>query len=255
MRFDRILLALTVTASIAAGTVIASAQNTRSPTVLGVVELFTSQGCNSCPPADAALERFAARDDVLALGYHVDYWDYLGWRDTLGSAENSKRQYDYARALKRRGVYTPQAIINGRAHTNGGHYAEISNVLGTYDDNGKGLSVDLTVTDHGDRMHVSVADGAMPAGKVHMVLVYFKRDTEIAIERGENAGKIIRYVNSVVDVQTVGMWHGEAMTVDIPLTELAAKDADGCAVLLQEAIRGGYPGPILGAAILPRQSS
>jgi hypothetical protein len=234
---------------------VAGAQDTEGERPLGVVELFTSQGCNSCPPADRALSRFAGRGDIVALGYHVDYWDYLGWRDTLGSKENSRRQYEYARSLKRRGVYTPQAIVNGRSHTNGGRYDEISSTLETYANAGNGLSVGLTVIDMGDLMRVSVSEGAAPKTEVKMVVVYFKQNSDVLVERGENAGKSIKYVNAVVDVQTVGMWHGDAMTVDIPVSEMDLKNADGCAVLLQETVSGGYPGPILGAAILPRQSS
>ncbi|WP_223477514.1 DUF1223 domain-containing protein [Oricola indica] len=222
---------------------------------LGVVELFTSQGCNSCPPADLALAKFAARDDVVALGYHVDYWDYLGWQDTLGSDANTRRQYEYAEGLNRRGVYTPQAVINGRSHTNGGHYREISEMMARDKDRGLGLTVGLKFEDMGDRMRVS-AEGAPTGGdKIHLVLVYFVRQADVAIDRGENAGKTISYVNAVTDYQTIGMWEGEAMTVDIPRSELAAKNADGCAVLLQKTTKGGRPGAIIGAAILPRQSS
>lgn len=222
---------------------------------LGVVELFTSQGCNSCPPADAALRKFAARGDVVALGYHVDYWDYLGWKDTLGSKSNAKRQYEYAEGLKRRGVYTPQAVINGQSHTNGGRYDEISDTLARDDAQGHGLTVGMTLTDLGDRMRVTAEGAPNDGSKVHIVLVYFRRHADVAIERGENSGKTIAYVNAVLDYQTIGMWEGEGLTVDIPHSELAAKEADGCAVLLQKATDGGHPGAIIGAAILPRQTT
>lgn len=222
---------------------------------LGVVELFTSQGCNSCPPADIALETFAGRSDVVALGYHVDYWDYLGWRDTLGSKSNTQRQYDYAAGLHRRGVYTPQAVINGRSHTNGGHYNEIADTLESYDRSGEGLTVGMTLTDLGDRMRVTADSAPTDGAKVHIVLVYFRVQADVKIERGENAGKTISYVNAVVDHQTIGMWEGHALSVDIPHSELAVRKADGCAVLLQKATEGGHPGAIIGAAILPRRTS
>ncbi|TIO36397.1 MAG: DUF1223 domain-containing protein, partial [Mesorhizobium sp.] len=83
---------------------------------LGVVELFTSQGCSSCPPADEFFAELAAKENVVALAYHVNYWDYLGWQDTLSNKENTERQYDYMRAFGSRSVYTPQAVINGRSH-------------------------------------------------------------------------------------------------------------------------------------------
>lgn len=222
---------------------------------LGVVELFTSQGCNSCPPADAALRKFAARGDVVALGYHVDYWDYLGWKDTLGSKSNAKRQYEYAEGLKRRGVYTPQAVINGQSHANGGRYDEISDTLARDDAQGHGLTVGMTLTDLGDRMRVTAEGAPNDGAKVHIVLVYFRSHADVAIERGENSGKTITYVNAVLDYQTIGMWEGEGLTVDIPHSELVAKEADGCAVLLQKATDGGHPGAIIGAAILPRQTT
>lgn len=243
-------------AVLAAGLVVGlSAIAQESPSrPLGVVELFTSQGCSSCPPADEALVRLVERGDVIALGYHVDYWDYLGWRDTLGSPDNSERQYNYARELNRRGVYTPQAILNGRSHTNGGRFDEIVDKLGDSENTDDGLTVDLQISQIGKRMRVSVAESARAAGEFHVVVVYFKDRTDVTIERGENAGQNITYVNAVTDVQTIGMWNGEQVTIDIPLSELASKEADGCAVLLQEATATGNPGAIIGAAILPRQS-
>jgi hypothetical protein len=257
MRITQIFSIAIIAAALAvSGAAAALAGEQESAKLLGVVELFTSQGCNSCPPADAALEKLAARGDVVALGYHVDYWDYLGWSDTLGSKANSDRQYAYAKGLKRRGVYTPQAVINGKAHTNGGHYREIVTTLEQDAAAGNGLVVGLKLTDLGDRMHVEAAGApGLDAGKVHIVLVYFRGRSDVEIQRGENAGKTIAYVNAVIDYQTIGMWEGEPLTVDIPRSEFAAKNADGCAVLLQKATTNGHPGQIIGAAILPRQTS
>ena len=94
-----------------------------------MVELFTSQGCSSCPPADALFAELAAKEDLVALAYHVDYWDYLGWQDTLSRKENTERQYDYMRAFGSRSVYTPQAVINGRVHVNGASRGEVDGAL------------------------------------------------------------------------------------------------------------------------------
>ena len=96
---------------------------------LGVIELFTSQGCNACPPADKLFGKFAAGDDVVALAYHVSYWDYLGWRDSLANSENTERQYSYMRAFGSRSVYTPQAVINGRTHVSGGKKEDVTRAL------------------------------------------------------------------------------------------------------------------------------
>ncbi|GAB4355187.1 MAG: thioredoxin family protein [Oricola sp.] len=257
MRLTRFLSITAMAAGLAfSGSRAADAGDGTFAKPLGVVELFTSQGCNSCPPADAALRKLAARGDVVALGYHVDYWDYLGWSDTLGSKANTERQYAYARGLKRRGVYTPQAVINGRAHTNGGRYREIVAAMEQDMAAARGPAIGVKLTDLGDRIHVETEGTAGgDAGKVHIVLVYFRRHSEVDIKRGENAGRTIGYVNAVVDYQTIGMWEGAPLTVDIPHSELAAKNADGCAVLLQKATSGGDPGEIIGAAILPRQTS
>ena len=112
-----ILIALTLLAGLPFGQGAARAGDIETPA--GVVELFTSQGCSSCPPADKALETLAREGKVVALAYHVDYWNYLGWADTMASKENTERQYAYARMFGRSGVYTPQAVINGRDHRNG----------------------------------------------------------------------------------------------------------------------------------------
>src|SRR6185312_605046 len=116
---------------------------------LGVVELFTSQGCNSCPAADAALGRIVRQGNVVVLAYHVDYWDYLGWKDTLGSRANTERQYAYAKAFGSSQVYTPQAVINGRSQMNGGYVGEVEAELSTLDRSGEGMAVDISVRDAG----------------------------------------------------------------------------------------------------------
>lgn len=250
-RFNHALIVAAV-ALLAAGGARAGQGSEAKP--VGVVELFTSQGCNSCPPADRALERMVEDGDVIALGYHVDYWDYLGWKDTLASGENTERQYEYAKALKRRGVYTPQAVVNGNSHLNGGHYSEIRDRLRADAASGKGLRVDVAAHYMDDRMRVEVRGDGGDVHKANLVIVYYKESSQVPIKRGENAGKTLTYVNAVIDVQTIGMWDGKAMTVDIPETEFGAMKADGCAVLLQSTTQGGFPGPIIGAAILPRRN-
>lgn len=220
----------------------------------GVVELFTSQGCSSCPPADAILGDLVRRGDVIALAYHVDYWDYLGWQDTLASPDNTARQYDYAKSFGARSVYTPQAVINGRTHVKGSSLADISSALGGFAKSGQGLSVELKVMRAGDSVVIDAGEGAgQEEGQI--VLIYYDSAKPVTIERGENRGATITYWNAVNDIQSVGVWHGAAQRYEFPATEIARKGAGGCAVLLQTAGKDGLPGPILGAALVVDQTN
>lgn len=213
---------------------------------VGVIELFTSQGCNSCPPADALLGELASRGEVLALAYHVDYWDYLGWRDTMGSPENTVRQRDYARALGVNSVYTPQAIVNGRRHVNG---ADEKAVMAALQARGE-LPVDIRVTRNGESLTIETGKAAGKMTEANLVLVYFDPPKQVRIGRGENGGRTIAYWNAVTGFQIVGMWHGGAARFEMPVAEIMKKGAGGCAVLLQATHEGGIPGPIIGAAMI-----
>lgn len=218
----------------------------------GVVELFTSQGCSSCPPADAALAKLIGRNDLLALAYHVDYWNYLGWADTLASKQNTARQYGYATTMSRSNVYTPQAVLNGRTDVNGADLGAIEKGLSHLESAGQGLSVPVTAAVNGKEMDISVGAGK---GSGDVVIAYFKRKQTVPITRGENAGKTITYLNSVTDVETVGMWKGDALSLKIPMSVMDGREYDGCAVLLQKTGPNGEPGPILGAAGLMASGS
>jgi hypothetical protein len=215
---------------------------------LGVVELFTSQGCSSCPPADEVFGDLVKQGDVLALAYHVDYWDYLGWRDTLGSAENTARQYEYGRSFAVRSVYTPQAVINGRNHVNGADGPAVKHMVERFARSGLGMSVSLVATRKGDSVVIEAGAGTVASAKAHLVLVFFQTRNPVAIERGENRGKTMTYWNSVSDVQTAGMWHGQSARFEFPASEIDKKD--GCAALLQSVDANGLPGPILGATLV-----
>ncbi|MGV8937668.1 MAG: DUF1223 domain-containing protein [Allorhizobium sp.] len=213
----------------------------------GVVELFTSQGCSSCPPADKAFETLARQGDVLALAYHVDYWNYLGWNDTLATPENTARQYGYAKTLGRSGVYTPQAVINGRDHMKGTDVAVINHQLEDFRAEGRGLSVPVHARIRGDEIEISIGAGQ---GKADVVAVYYRNREDVAVAKGENKGKTITYRNSVTDVQTVGMWDGKDLHLTLPANVVSSGKNDGCAILLQASGKKGEPGAILGAAIL-----
>ncbi|PWV98288.1 hypothetical protein DFR52_105270 [Hoeflea marina] len=220
--------------------------------LVGVVELFTSQGCSSCPPADATLSRLIDEGKVLALSYHVDYWNYLGWKDTLSSPASTERQYGYARTLNRSSVYTPQAVINGRDHVNGADDAAIRAALAAMTARHQGPSVDVSiVTDpQGVRVHIGAGQG-----KANVVAVYFDEKTKVAIDRGENRGKTITYRHSVQATETIGMWSGGEVTLKLPESVLAAHPGRGCAILLQQVSRDGAPGAILGAAVIDAKAA
>ncbi|TGQ43783.1 MULTISPECIES: thioredoxin family protein [unclassified Mesorhizobium] len=217
---------------------------------LGVVELFTSQGCNSCPPADELFAELAAKEDIVALAYHVDYWDYLGWQDTLSRKENTERQYDYMRAFGSRSVYTPQAVINGRSHVNGASRREVDGALARMERVGEGMRVGIKVSRTSDRVMIDAGDaGSSGPSDAHVVIVYFNPPQTIKIGQGENSGRSLTYWNAVSGMQTAGMWHGKAQRYELPLSEISKKKG-GCAVLLQSVGKDGMPGPILGAAFI-----
>ncbi len=213
----------------------------------GVVELFTSQGCGSCPPADRAFEALVRQGDVVALAYHVDYWNYMGWADTLASKENTTRQYGYARSLGRSGVYTPQAILNGRDHMKGTDVGAINQKLDALEKTGDGLSIPVEAEKKGDELVVKVGAGV---GKADVVVVYFRRKETVELLKGENVGKKMVYWNSVTDVQTVGMWDGKPLDLVLPAKLIGADGNSGCAILLQSTGPQGEPAGILGATMM-----
>ncbi|CAM5430834.1 hypothetical protein MAUB1S_07292 [Mycolicibacterium aubagnense] len=223
---------------------------------LGVVELFTSQGNKSCPPADRYLAEIAAKGDVIALAYHVDYWDYLGWQDSLARKENTERQYGYMRSFKGRSVYTPQAVINGRADVNGASREAISGALTRLNKTGEGMRIDITVTNTGDGISIEAGNAPSDAAgipvKAHVVIVYFNPPQVVNVGNGENNGRKMTYWNAVSNVQTAGMWYGKAQRYDLPASEIAK--AAGSAVLLQSVGRDGELGPIIGASFIRRPS-
>jgi hypothetical protein len=222
---------------------------------LGVIELFTSQGCNSCPAADAFFAELAQKGEVIALGYHVDYWDYLGWKDTLATPENTERQYDYMRAFGARSVYTPQAVINGRAHVSGADRAAVEAKLGELSGAGQGMVVGIKVSRDGSAIKIEAGPASGTKIEAHVTLVYFDPPQPVVIERGENKGKTVTYWNPVTGAYSAGMWHGEATRYELPASEIAEKGEGGCAVLLQSVAKDGGPGPILGAALIGKPAA
>lgn len=211
---------------------------------VAVVELFTSQGCNSCPKADMLFGELAMRDDIVALAYHVDYWDYLGWKDTLARPENVMRQESYRKALGASSKYTPQMVVNGAAHVIGSDRKAVDALIRQNSDDTR---VPLSMKVEGQTVIIAVGAAVGQVREASLVLAYIGNPETVSVGRGENRGRQLTYHNPVRDFATLGMWHGEPMRIEIPLSEFAMHDAGGCAVLLQET-RAGKPGPIIGAA-------
>ncbi|KAB0681190.1 DUF1223 domain-containing protein [Aureimonas leprariae] len=234
---------------------LAGEREASSRDVAGVVELFTSQGCASCPPAEGVLANLARDPKLVVLAYHVDYWDYIGWRDTYGSRDNTERQRGYADALRTGSVYTPQVVVNGRRDVAGTRESEIRRAVAESplaDKASPAPTVTLTLA--GDRLRVS-AEGPAPANTGGpaplLVLVTFEGWSETAIDRGENQGRTLGSTNAVRSWRVLGMWDGRPLAVDLPANMLSEDGAPvGCAALLQKPTASGGPGPILAAATL-----
>ena len=202
-----------------------------------VVELFTSQGCSSCPPAEASLGQLSARPDVVALAFHVDYWDDLGWRDRFGLAQSVSRQNVYARNLHRTTVYTPQLVIDGRFDAVGAGGGIVAGALAE-----PRSQVPVTLSLHDAALHVAVGVQPQP-GVCDVWLVAYRRHALSAIGRGENAGRNLEEFNIVRELRNLGPWQGAEQAFRVPLSSLPSDSTD-VAVLIQHAGQGA----IIGAA-------
>lgn len=203
-----------------------------------VVELFTSQGCSSCPPADEFLGRIADRDDIIALSLHVDYWDYLGWKDVYGLPGHSDRQRKYAAYMKERMVYTPQIVINGQEGMVGSRTAMVEDAIERYRAQPAAATVSITLM--GERLVVDVKPVETTSG--HVVMAWYSRAENVVIGAGENSGRRIVYHNVVRGWADLGDWRGGRIAITAP----KPMSADGVAVLVQSEATGR----ILGAGQL-----
>jgi hypothetical protein len=212
-----------------------------------VIELFTSQGCSSCPPADQLLAELAKERDLIVLSLPVDYWDYLGWKDTLASPAFSSRQRAYAQRRGDGQVYTPQVVVDGLVHALGSNRGDIEAAARAVRGKEGALSVPvaLTDTDNSIAINVGAAVGEAKSGTVWLCPVI--KAQAVAIGRGENRGRSVTYANVVRDMVKIGEWRGEPLKLDVPVAIAKQQGADGYVVLLQGA-SGGHPGAILGAA-------
>ncbi len=229
-------------APLAALTALAAAGLAASPALAAdaahpvVVELFQSQGCSSCPPANANVAAIADRADVLALSFGVTYWDSLGWKDTFATPAYTARQWDYAHGLGNANVFTPQVVINGRRDGVGAQKAELRSLLVAGDRGEGGPAVSIRPG------AVTIGAGVARKGADVWLVRYDPRIVEVPIKRGENGGRTLPHKNIVRQLARLGRWSGAAETLPLPK---AADPILRTAILVQAP--GG--GPILAAAM------
>ncbi|MEQ6247648.1 DUF1223 domain-containing protein [Sulfitobacter sp. HNIBRBA3233] len=205
-----------------------------------VVELFTSQGCSSCPPADEMFLALSEREDVIAIALHVDYWDYIGWADEYAVPGHADRQRAYAQTAGRRSIYTPEIIVNGETDIVGAKPMALSKAIAEHKEAPR--SIDLELTRDGDTLSVraeALADLAGPM-EVHLVRLMPTQTSEIT--RGENSGKTIEYSNIAYNWRAIGTWDGAS---ELAVTA-SVEGTDPVVVLVQDAGAGA----IRAAAIL-----
>ncbi|HWK32627.1 MAG TPA: DUF1223 domain-containing protein [Hyphomicrobium sp.] len=211
-----------------------------------VLELFTSQGCDTCPPADEVLAKFAERPNVIAITLPVDIWDYLGWKDTLASDKNSERQRAYAKARGDGAIYTPQVIVNGMIGVNGADPAAIEEAIKVSNEALRGGRVPIRFWH--ERNSIMIEAGAAPEGRHYKeATIWFavvQKRANVPIERGDNKGKTLTYTNIVREMMPVGSWNGQALSLQLARNSVMRPETEAAIILLQE----GKAGPIIGAA-------
>jgi hypothetical protein len=214
-----------------------------------VVELFTSQGCSSCPPADRIIGELAKDPSIIALSMPIDYWDYLGWKDTLADSRFSARQKAYSQMRGDREVYTPQVVVNGSAQVIGSDRASIERAMGDTEKLKGVMSVPVSMTLAEKQINISVAaSGKGPAvahGEVWICSI--SKAVPISIGRGENSGRQITYYNVVRNLLKVGDWNGSPGSWTVPLENVSREGVDAAVVYIQDGNRD-RPGAMLGAA-------
>src|SRR5947209_12227934 len=211
-----------------------------------VIELFTSQGCSSCPPADQLLGELADDPSLVSVSVPVDYWDYLGWKDTLADPRNTARQKAYAHARGDGQVYTPQAVVNGSLHVLGSDKAAIERAIAESRKNGAMPVLPVTLARADGQLNIAIADGREARAEVWLCGLI--RAATIAIGRGENKGRTITYHNVVRRWVKLGDWTGKAHSWTVPMQTLKGDGIDEAAILIQ----GGTmekPKAIVGATL------
>ena len=196
-----------------------------------VVELYTSQGCSSCPPADALLGSLAGRPDVVALAFHVDYWDYIGWKDPYASPDHTRRQRAYQRVLGTRYVYTPQMVIDGHRDVLGSSRRKVEAAIDKAAAHPKRVPLRLDTADGGRAI---IPAGHAPAGGADVWLAVFDLEHETDVLRGENHGRQLKNYHVVREFRRIGVWQGEALEFPLDLQTASTLGRGGCAVIVQD---------------------
>jgi len=212
-----------------------------------LLELFTSQGCSSCPAADKLLGELAADPSLVAISDPIDYWDYLGWKDTLANPAHSARQRAYARVRGDRQVYTPQIVVNGATHVLGSDRAAVERTIAQTDQKPAVMSLPVLLTLGGNNLNVTVQNKGDEHDAGEVWLCPLARAVSVAIGRGENRGRTLTYHNVVRRWIKLGDWVGTDATWTVPLSEIKTDDVDAAAIMVQEGTHE-KPGIILGAA-------
>ena len=247
MKRRRVAFATAVVASsMLASTMLPPA--TASAETRGVVELFTSQGCSSCPPADKLAGELAHDPSLIVMSLAIDYWDYLGWKDTLALPGHTNRQRAYSKVRGDREVYTPQAVVNGVVHTLGSDKGAIENAIEQTRKQDGTLSLPLSMAVANDNISISIpaAKSAMPNGEIWLCPI--TRNVSVPIGKGENTGHTVVYHNVVRRWVKLGDWNGTARNFTVPVNDVTAVGGDAVAVVVQSGSKEA-PGNMLGAAL------
>ncbi len=236
-------------APLIAGLLIASCGLANAGEPRALLELFTSQGCSSCPPADKLLGEFASDPSLVALSVPIDYWDYLGWKDTLAIPGHSARQRAYARVRGDRQVYTPQIVVNGSTHVLGSDRAAVERAITLTDRNTAIMSVPVLLSVDGNALNVKIAATNGHVG-AEVWLCPLAKSVPVEIGRGENSGRTVTYHNVIRRWLKLGDWTGTDSAWSVPIASIMADNIDAAAVIVQQGTRD-KPGVILGAALVP----
>jgi hypothetical protein len=235
-----------------AGLVIASVMTARAGEPRAVLELFTSQGCSSCPPADRLVAPLADDPSLVALSVPIDYWDYLGWRDTLANPAHSARQRAYARVRGDGQIYTPQIVVNGATDALGSDQNAVERAIVQTDRKAGVMSLPVILSTSDGALSINISSADKVQAPAELWLCPLSKAVAVAIGRGENRGRTITYHNVVRNWLKLGSVNGAQSTWNVPISQIKSDGIDAAAVMVQEGTHD-KPGIILGAAYTPLQ--